>query len=85
MLGDGIDMDSGNIALIGLGLQAGGLLVGAVWCVGRMRSSVELLSASLGSVERTLRRVESAVDLIDGRVDKHAERIAVLETRGEQP
>lgn len=75
-------MDSGVlVSIIGLAINVTGMIIGAVWCVGKLSSQADVLNNSLQHLDRTTIDLMLTMRRLDDKIDDHDRRIAVVEDR----
>ena len=55
------------------------LIVAGVWAVGKIRSTSEVLNASVRTLDKTVERLAKTVERLDVKIDNHSERLSRLE------
>lgn len=71
------------IACFGLLLNIGLLLVGGVWAVSKISAQASVLNATISHLDRTVESLKTTIATVDRRLDDHAHRLTVVETRME--
>jgi len=69
------------IALVGVLIEVIVLLCGAVWAVGKIRTTTETLTGSLSVLSSSIEKLEGLISKLDDRSDDHAGRLIRLEER----
>lgn len=68
-----------SLAALGIFLEIAVLACGAVWVVGKISAHTDTLSSSISHLAETIAALQKAVSHLDGKVNEHSVRIAVLE------
>ena len=69
-----------NTVLVALCLEVVIVAAGAVWAVGRIKTTTEVLSETMRHLRLAIENLDSLVERLDEKVDDHGERLAVLES-----
>lgn len=72
------------ISIIGVAVNVVVLLVGAVWAVGKISGQAAVLTNTIEHLDRTIIELKGAIDKLDGKVEEHERRLAVVEDRLER-
>ena len=56
-----------------------GMIVGLVWAISKIQTTTAVLTQTIGSLDRTITKLEKAIERVEDKLIDHGERIAALE------
>ena len=59
--------------------QIVGMIVGLVWAISKIQTTTAVLTQTIGSLDRTITKLEKAIERVEDKLIEHGERIAALE------
>ena len=59
--------------------QIVGMIVGLVWAISKIQTTTVVLTQTIGSLDRTITKLEKAIERVEDKLIDHGERIAALE------
>ena len=59
--------------------QIVGMIVGLVWAISKIQTTTAVLTQTIGSLDRTITKLEKAIERVEDKLIDHGERIAALE------
>ena len=55
------------------------MIIGLVWGISKIQTTTVVLTKSIDTLDRTISKLETAIEKVEAKIGEHGERIAVLE------
>lgn len=59
--------------------QLAGMIISIVWGISKINTTTQVLTNSITTLDRTIGKLETAIEKVEAKIGDHGERIAVLE------
>ena len=55
------------------------MIIGLVWGISKIQTTTVVLTKSIDTLDKTIGKLETAIEKVEAKIGEHSERIAVLE------
>ena len=59
--------------------QLASMIIGLVWGISKIQTTTVVLTKSIDTLDKTIGKLETAIEKVEAKIGEHGERIAVLE------